>query len=291
MDLHLTGKTILITGATSGIGRATAQLLADEGAQVVAVARSDAELPIDVDLFLGDLSEPATAQRAVDHVLARHGRIDGLVNNAGSLISRDSFEAIDDAQWYSTFELNLHAAVRVTRAALPLLRGNPDGAAVVHVASEAARLPDASIADYAASKAALLSVSKALATSLGPSGVRSDVVSPGPTRTALFDASGGFADRLATRYGLPREQAVDRFIRTERRLPTGRIGTPQEVAGVIAYLLSPRAHTGHGRGMGHRRRRAAAAVDGLLLRTHGCGRSSPQRLPRRPRKPLRGLIH
>jgi len=111
----------------------------------------------------------------------------------------------------------------------------------VHLGSEAARMPDPTMAPYAASKAAVLSLSKSLATEFSPIGIRSNVVSPGPTRTALFDAPGGFAEQLAARFDTDPDTAVDRFIRDERRLPSGRIGQPKDVAGVIAYLLSPRA--------------------------------------------------
>lgn len=240
----MTDKIFLISGATSGIGLSTTELLLAEGARVVAVARgrtTPERLPESVDFHPADLAETHSSCNVISYVESVYGQLDGLVNNAAAFVSQPSFLDIDDAQWHSTFELNLHAAVRLTRSALPLLQRNPEGASIVHVASEAARLPDPAIADYAASKAALLSVSKSLAASLGPAGVRSNVVSPGPTRTALFDAPGGFADQLAERFGLPPDGAVDHFIRSERRLPTGRIGKPHEVADIIAYLLSSRA--------------------------------------------------
>ncbi|MEU4827789.1 SDR family oxidoreductase [Actinomadura sp. NPDC023710] len=233
MDLELDGRVYIVTGASAGIGEATAALLAREGAQVVGVARS----PVDV---AADLTRPDAAQHVVDVALERHGRLDGLVNNAGALESRIGFLDVTDAQWHATFELNLHAAVRMARAALPALIDQGAGS-IVHVASEAARFPDTPLVDYAASKTALLSVSKTLAGEFGPCGVRSNVVTPGPTRTRLWDEPGGFADQLADQYGLPVEEAIQRFVQDERRLPTGRLGTPQDVARVITYLLSPLA--------------------------------------------------
>ncbi|MEU9254965.1 SDR family oxidoreductase [Streptomyces sp. NPDC048270] len=243
MDLRIEDRVYLVTGASSGIGEATTRLLAAEGATVVGVARkpwNTEALGDRVSTVSADLTDPAAARQVADTVIERHGRLDGLVNNVGALESRTGFLDVTDEQWNSTFEVNFHSAVRMTRAALPALLETGAGA-IVHIASEAARFPDPGIVDYAATKTALLSVSKSLAAEFGARGVRSNVVSPGPTRTALFDAPGGFAEQLGERFGLGPDEAVDHFIREVRRLPSGRIGTPEDVAGVIAYLLSPLA--------------------------------------------------
>ncbi len=243
MDLRIEDRVYLVTGASSGIGEATVRLLAAEGATVVGVARkpwSTEALGDRVSTVAADLTDPDAARHVADTVIERHGRLDGLVNNVGALESRTGFLDVTDEQWRSTFEVNFHSAVRMTRAALPALLDTGAGA-VVHIASEAARFPDPGIVDYAATKTALLSLSKSLAAEFGVRGVRSNVVSPGPTRTALFDAPGGFAEQLGERFGLPADEAVDHFIREVRRLPSGRIGSPDDVAGVIAYLLSPLA--------------------------------------------------
>lgn len=244
MNLHLDGRVVIVTGGTSGIGLATVRELAAEGARPVAVARGTPEpglLPEAADFNAADLADPRAAETLVAEASRRYGRLDGLVNNAALFDTRDSFQEIDDELWRTTFEVNLFALVRLARAAVPAMRAGESGGSIVHLGSEAARMPDPTMAAYAASKAAVLSLSKSLAIELGPDGIRSNVVSPGPTRTALFDAPCGFAEQLAERFGTEPDAAVDRFIREERRLPTGRIGAPDDVAGVIAYLLSPRA--------------------------------------------------
>ncbi|MFB6484625.1 SDR family NAD(P)-dependent oxidoreductase [Streptomyces virginiae] len=243
MDLRIENRVYLVTGASSGIGEATVRLLAAEGATVVGVARkpwNTEALGDRVSTVAADLTDPDAARHVADTVMERHGRLDGLVNNVGALESRTGFLDVTDEQWKSTFEVNFHSAVRMTRAALPALLDTGAGA-LVHIASEAARFPDPGIVDYAATKTALLSLSKSLAAEFGLRGVRSNVVSPGPTRTALFDAPGGFAEQLGERFGLPADEAVDHFIREVRRLPSGRIGRPDDVAGIVAYLLSPLA--------------------------------------------------
>ena len=242
MHLDLDGKVVIVTGGTSGIGLATTHALAAEGARVVAVARNIPDaglLPESAGFVAADLADANDPERLVSRVLQRHGRIDGLVNNAALFDTRDSFVDHEDDLWRATFEVNLFAPARLVRAAIPAM--SEAGGSIVHLGSEAARMPDPTMAAYAASKAAILSLSKSLAIEFGPIGIRSNVVSPGPTRTALFDAPGGFAEHLAARFGTDPDTAVDRFIREERRLPIGRIGRPEDVAGVITYLLSPRA--------------------------------------------------
>jgi NAD(P)-dependent dehydrogenase (short-subunit alcohol dehydrogenase family) len=240
MDLQLNDRVVIVTGAAAGIGQATASVLTAEGAVVVGVDRDVVEsgLGNEGSAIRADLTDAASPPRIIEAVLKRYGRIDGLVNNAGGLQLHSGFLGITEAQWLDTFQLNFHAARRMSQAALPpLLDG--DGGSMVHVASESARLPSVYNSDYAAAKLSLLSMSKSLATEFTPRGVRSNIVTPGMTRTPLYERPGGFGDQIAEALGTDRESAIDQIVTTLRPLLTGRIGQPDDVARVIAYLISP----------------------------------------------------
>lgn len=248
MDLHLTGKTAVVTGASRGIGLATVEALLAEGMRVAAAARTvtpglkgTGALAIPVDL-----ATPEGPARFVEQAVAELGDIDLLVNNVGGGDSADladegrakGFLELGDEVWQRSYELNLFAAVRTTRAALPsLLRRR---GAVVNISSNGARTPHAGPVVYTTAKAALTAFGKALAEEFGPSGIRVNTVSPGPVRTALWESPDGYGAQLAASLGIGLEQLLD-GLPASSGMVTGRLLEPAEVAAQVAFLASPHA--------------------------------------------------
>src|SRR3954451_22037258 len=187
MRLGLDGKRVVVTGASKGIGLAVTRGLADEGARVIAGARSlTDELRELVDggsvrHVPVDLVRPDGASQLIA-AAAEEGRIDGLINNVGGVKVRTrGFVAVTDEDWLDTFQLSFFSSVRTTRAAVPHLLA-AGGGTIVTVTSVNAFLPDPGVIDYSAAKAALLNFSKALSKELGPR-IRVNTVSPGPVST------------------------------------------------------------------------------------------------------------
>jgi NAD(P)-dependent dehydrogenase (short-subunit alcohol dehydrogenase family) len=242
MQLELSGKTAIVTGASRGIGLATVQALRAEGVQVVGAARKPTpELEATGALAVPvDLATREGAQFLVDETVRAFGGVDLLVNNVGGgdLLGLAGFADLDDDAWADAFEINLFATVRVTRAALPWLVR--DGGAVVNVSSIGAWRPEGPPLAYNVAKAALKAFGRGLATELGPSGVRVVTVSPGPTRTSMWEGDSGLGAQLAAALGAPQD-AIVAGAPEQIGMVTGRLAEPAEVADLISYLLSPRA--------------------------------------------------
>jgi 3-oxoacyl-[acyl-carrier protein] reductase len=223
MDLGLRDAVCLVTGSTAGIGAATANLLLAEGAIVVTTGRSGGDIR-------ADFAQPGEPERVVRETEARHGRLDVLVNNVGGTDIR-KLEELSDADWQTSFQLNLMSAIRATQAALPGMRQR--GGTIVNVSSTAAKRPSTSMPDYSVMKAALLSFSRLVADLYARDGVRCNAVTPGPTATNAWLGEGGLADQQGDRDAVLAKVAAGR--------PLGRLAQPEEIAAVIVFLCSPMA--------------------------------------------------
>jgi NAD(P)-dependent dehydrogenase (short-subunit alcohol dehydrogenase family) len=246
VDLRLRGKVAVVTGASKGIGLAVTKALVDEGVRVVAGARDiGGELATlagngAVHAVAVDLSTPEGPQMLVGRS-NEYGGLDILVNNVGSVTPRlGGFSSVTDDQWWASLNLNLMAAVRTTRAALPemLKRG---GGSIVTISSVNSFLPDPAIIDYTAAKAALTNFSKALSKEVGPRGIRMNTVSPGPVETPLWLGPHGVAATVAKASGVDFETARARIVESQGGFATGRFTRPEEVADLVLLLASDRA--------------------------------------------------
>jgi NAD(P)-dependent dehydrogenase (short-subunit alcohol dehydrogenase family) len=235
MDLELRDKVVVITGANSGIGLATARAFAAEGARVVGVDISVGALTeAGIEAVATDLLREGAVEEFVEGVVSTHSTVDVLVNNVGIAPFRDGFLSTSVADWRQLFELNVLVAVRANQAVLPVMVRNAGGA-LVHLASDVGRQPDPFFVDYAVTKLALMSISKSLSIEFGRHGVRSNCVAPGPTRTPAMSE---FLERLAADHGIDPADAPTYFARDMRQLPLGRMNEPEDVSRAILFLSS-----------------------------------------------------
>jgi NAD(P)-dependent dehydrogenase (short-subunit alcohol dehydrogenase family) len=245
------GLHALITGGGTGIGLAVARALTTNGHAVTIAGRTEATLEAAAADLTGagyvvcDVTDDESVARALADAEARRGPVRVLVNNAGAVASAP-FAKTSLAAWTASLEVNLLGAVRMTRAALPSLRAH-DWARIVNVASTAGLKPYAYVSPYVAAKHALVGFTRALALELATTGVTVNAVCPGYTRTAIVEQA---TQTLAARTGRGREAAEAVFTSAN---PQGRLVTPEEVAGAVAWLAS----------------RQAGAVNGATLSVSG----------------------
>jgi NAD(P)-dependent dehydrogenase (short-subunit alcohol dehydrogenase family) len=249
MDLGLHNSAAVVTGGSKGMGRAIAEAFADDGAKVAILARGREAVdetvreltrrgsPDAVGLSV-DLTEPEAIDAAFATLATRWGAVNSLVNTIGP--GDGAFEDLDDAGWDATFRLGLMAAVRCTRAALPLLR-SAEWARVVNFAAHSIQRQNPRLVAYTASKAAVASLSKNLAKSLAPDGILVNTVSPGTIVTASFTE---VLDPFLAADGLDSSNPVDvmTWIENNFHQPCDlrRAGLPEEVASITVYLASRR---------------------------------------------------
>ena len=225
------GRTVLVTGGSSGIGLAAAQAYAAEGARVVITGRDAAALEQaraaigGTTIAIRNDAGQAGAGKALAQALAAAGvRLDAVFVNAGGARFAP-FAQVEPAFWDETFEVNVKGAYFTIQALLPLLNR---GASIVLNGSINAHIgmPNSSV--YAASKAALISLAKTLSAELLPGGVRVNVVSPGPVRTPLYG-----------KLGLDAAALEATAAQIQGQVPVGRFGTPQEIAATVLHLSAP----------------------------------------------------
>jgi NAD(P)-dependent dehydrogenase (short-subunit alcohol dehydrogenase family) len=241
VDYQLSGKLAYVTAGAHGIGEAIADLLTQEGAEVI-VADCDADTLHQKSrkwrgAITADLATAAGVQTAAAYALEQFGRApDILINNLG-VGDSTPFAEITDEKWDASIAVNMMGTVRTCRALVPQMAARGAGA-VVNTGSDLAKQPEPGFVDYGACKAALLYLTKALAKQYAPA-VRVNTVLPGPIWSRMWTRPGGIVDQLVQHYGLDRDAAVARFLH-DRQMPMG-IGDPEDVAQAVVFLASPLA--------------------------------------------------
>jgi 2-keto-3-deoxy-L-fuconate dehydrogenase len=221
------GRAAVVTGAASGIGRATAKILVEAGASVAGLDRA----PVVIERVLAlsaDVTDQQTVEAAIEAAARELGGIDIVVNAAG-VGATGGLDDNDDEEWHRTYDVNVVGIVRVVRAALPWLRRSRSGA-IVNVASIAAAAGLPQRVCYSATKGAVLAMTRAMAADLLADGIRANCVSPGTVDTP-------WVERLLAAAPDPAAQRAA----LEARQPMGRLASAEEVAAAIAFVASPAA--------------------------------------------------
>ncbi|MEO6282899.1 MAG: SDR family oxidoreductase [Dyadobacter sp.] len=237
---ELKGKIALVTGGTKGIGKGIADRLAQAGAKVIVTARNH---PGDVDLqhhfIAADLTVASETARVIGKINEKFGTIDILINNMGGSTSPSGgFGALTDLHWENDIQLNLLAPVRMDRAVLPQMIKAQNGV-IIHISSISGISPlYESLGAYAVAKAALINYSKSLSKEVTPKGVRVLTVSPGMVKTDTMEA---FLGSLAESANTSVEAITQNLMNSLGGIPMGRMATPEDVAELVGYLVSPRA--------------------------------------------------
>jgi NAD(P)-dependent dehydrogenase (short-subunit alcohol dehydrogenase family) len=229
----LAGRVAIVTGASSGIGLATASALLDGGARVVLVARRAERLRAAVEglradtalAHVADVADAGAAEASVRAAVERFGRVDLLCNNAGVDGQARDVADLDGARWHELMEVNVGGALRLTQAFARHVRGRGATGAIVNVASINGLTAERHFADYNTSKGALIALTRSTAIDLAPD-IRANAVCPGYVETEM--TAGYLAD-------------PDVRARVGHDIPLGRVGQPREIADTIAFLLSDRA--------------------------------------------------
>lgn len=246
MDLGLRERACIVTGASRGIGRATAVALAGEGARMLLVGRDQAALRetaagcgqagAPAETLALDVTAPEAGERLLEACLERFGRVDVLVNNAGTSAVR-SLEELTDQEWQDQWELHVMAPLRAMRVLAPAMADRGWGR-IVNVSSSSGKRPSGTNMAYSVTKAAVLSLSRAFAELFASRGVLVNAVAPGPVGDDLWLAPGGLADQAARARGATREEVLEQVA---GRTPIGRLASEEEIAAVIAFLCSAAA--------------------------------------------------
>lgn len=247
MDLGLRDRACILTGASGGIGRATAVALAGEGAGLLLTGRREEALEETAsacraagsraEVLALDITAPDAGERLIGVCRQHFDRLDVLINNAG-ISSVRSLEELSDQDWQDQWELHVMAPMRLMRAGAPVMAERGWGR-IVNISSSSGKRPSGSLdMAYSVTKAAVLSLSRAFADKYASRGVLVNAVTPGPVADELWLASGGIADQSAAAQGIGREEVLEA---TAARTPRGAMGSPEEIAAVIAFLCSEAA--------------------------------------------------